>query len=340
MADRRFFTASGPFTLGQLAEIAGAELTPGADADQRFHDVAPLDRAGPRDVSFLDNKLYVDAFAASAAGACVARADFVERAPRGMALLLTTRPYRAFAMIAQAFYPPEAQAPGIAGEARIDTTAAVGPDCRIEPGVVIGAGAEIGAGCTIGANSVIGRGVVIGKETRIGAGASLSYCLVGARCLIHPGVRIGQRGFGFAMDAEGHVDVPQLGRVIIGDDVEIGANSCVDRGAGPDTVIGDGCRIDNLVQIGHNVVLGRGCVIVAQVGISGSTVLEDHVIIGGQGGLAGHLRIGKGARIAAQTGVLRDVAAGTTVMGTPAVPITQHFREVATLSRLAKKRGK
>jgi len=160
------------------------------------------------------------------------------------------------------------------------------------------------------------------------------YAIVGSRVRIFAGARIGEDGFGFAPDPSGHVKVPQLGRVLIGDDVEVGANATIDRGAGPDTIIGEGCRIDNLVQIGHNVRLGKGCIIIAQSGISGSTVLEDHVIVAAQGGLTGHLRIGKGARIGAQAGIMRDVPAGESVLGSPAVPVRQFFRQVTTLARL------
>jgi UDP-3-O-[3-hydroxymyristoyl] glucosamine N-acyltransferase len=240
---------------------------------------------------------------------------------------------------AQAFYPDPPPVPGLAAGAVIDPSARLGEGCRVEPNAVIGAGAELGRACHIGANAVIGPGCVLGDGVRVGANASLSHCLIGARVRIYPGVRIGQDGFGFAPDPKGHVKVPQLGRVIIGDDVEIGANSTIDRGAGPDTVIGAGTMIDNLVQIGHNVQVGRGCVLVAQVGISGSTRLGDFVMIGGQGGLTGHLTIGSGARVAAQSGVMRDLAPGETVMGSPAVPIREHHRQVLLLRRLAAKKG-
>ncbi len=169
---------------------------------------------------------------------------------------------------------------------------------------------------------------------------TLSHCLIGARVVLHPGVRIGQPGFGFAPDASGPVKIPQLGRVIIGDDVEIGANTTIDRGSGHDTVIGAGSMIDNLVQIGHNVVLGRGCVLAGQVGISGSTQLGDLVMVGGQGGIAGHLRIGRGAQIAAKSGIMRDVAAGSVVCGIPAVPIGAFMRQTALVQRLAKKKDR
>jgi len=180
---------------------------------------------------------------------------------------------------------------------------------------------------------------VLGEDTEIGAGATLSHCLIGSRVRIYPGVRIGQDGFGFAIDPAGHVPVPQLGRVIIEDDVEIGANVTIDRGAGPDTVIGRGCMIDNLVQIGHNVEVGAGSVIVAQAGISGSTKLGKFVVLAGQAGLAGHLTIGDGARVGAQSGVMRDVPPGEDVVGSPAMPSRQYWRWYAKLMKLSGLRG-
>ena len=186
---------------------------------------------------------------------------------------------------------------------------------------------------------MIGEGVVLGADCRIGAHASLSHALLGARVYIYPGARIGQEGFGFAPTDAGFVSVPQLGRVIIEDDVEVGANTTIDRGSAQDTVIGAGSRLDNLVQIGHNVRLGRCCVIVAQVGISGSTVLDDFVMVAGQAGFTGHLHIGRRARIGAQAGVMADVPAGAEVVGSPAMPVREFFRQVATLRRLAADRA-
>lgn len=339
MADPRFFTVAGPFTVAEIARRTGAAIAGAAAGERSLADVAPLETAGPEHLTFLDNRKYLDAFRQTRAGAAFVHPDLAVAAPAGLTLLVTPAPYRAYAVAAQAFYPEPAPVPGIAPSAVVDPSARLGPGCRIEAHAVIGAGVEIGARGWIGANAVIGAGCVLGEEVRVGANASLSHCRVGARVRLYPGVRIGQEGFGFALDPAGYVKVPQLGRVIIGDDVEVGANSTIDRGAGPDTVIGAGTMIDNLVQIGHNVQVGRGCVLVAQSGISGSTRLGDRVMIGGQGGLTGHLTIGSGARIAAQAGVMRDVAPGEEVVGSPAMPGRDYFRQVAVLRRLAAKKG-
>ena len=340
MADPRFFKVAGPFSLSDLAEICGAEVGGGGDPAKKFAEVAPLDQAGPTQVSFLDNKRYVGQFRVSAAGACIVAPKYAEQAPAGMALLITSNPYRAYALVAQAFYPAPALRPGRHPSAVVDSSARVGEGTEIGAGVAIAAGAEIGPGCRIGANAAIGEGVVVGEGTEIGANATLSHCLVGRDCQIHPGVCIGNRGFGFTLDPEGYLDVPQLGRVIIGDGVEIGANSTIDRGAGPDTVIGAGSKIDNLVQIGHNVTLGRGCVLVSLSGVAGSAELEDHVLVGAQAGIAGHIKIGKGAQLAGRAAVIRDVEPGVAVAGTPAMPIKDFFRLCAIWRRQVKTRGR
>lgn len=333
MADHNFHHHSGVKKLAQLAAISSADID-AAHADFMIEDVAPLDQAGPSDISFLDNVKYKDQFINTKAGACIISPAMKEFAPDGCKLLLSKTPYKSYALIAQAFYPDAYPAADIAKSASVHDSAVIAKGCVIESGAVILEGAQIAEGCWIEANAVIGKNVQIGKKSRIGANASISHAIMGQGSRLYPGARVGQDGFGFAIDPAGHVKVPQLGRVLIGDHVEIGANTCIDRGAGPDTVIGDGTWIDNCVQIGHNAVIGKGCVIIAQVGISGSTTLEDYVVVAAQVGIAGHLKIGQGSRIGAQSGVMRDLPAGSEVLGTPASPSKQMMRQYALLKKL------
>lgn len=340
MPDPRFFQAAGPFSIEELATIAKAEMSASPDREKLYQDVAPLQDAGASDLSFLDNPNYLEAFEACQAGLCIVHPRYAERAPKGMDLLLSATPYSAYARVANAFYPPRKRAAVIHETAIVDPTAEIGEDVDLAPYVIVGARAKIGANCRIAGHVVVGDGVVIGEGTTIGPGASLSHCLVGSRCQLHAGVRIGNRGFGFTLDPEGFLDVPQLGRVVLGDGVEVGANATIDRGAGPDTTVGSGSKIDNLVQIGHNVQIGQHCVLVAQSGVAGSTRLENHVVLAAQAGLAGHLTIGQGAQIAAQSGVMRDVPAGRKMFGSPAMPIRDFFRLFSTWQRQLKTQGK
>ncbi len=338
MPDPRFYRSAGPFTVSELASISGAQIGDKEAFDRKVFDVAPLESAGERDVSFLDNPLYLAAFSESAAGVCVVHPERSRAAPSSMTLLLSETPYLAYAKIAKAFYS-ETDLVESVSSSLIDPTAVIGKGSTVGPGAVIGAHAEIGSECEIGANAVVGAGVVIGNHSIIGPCVSVQYSKIGSKVRLLAGARIGEAGFGFATGNEGHVTVPQLGRVIIGDGTEVGANTTIDRGSAADTVIGEGCRIDNLVQIGHNVILGRGCIVVSQVGISGSTHLDDYVVVGGQVGFTGHLKIGKGVQIAAQSGVMNDLPAGGKYSGSPAVPMRQWLKQAAMIRSMGKKKA-
>ncbi len=338
MPDPRFFKRFRSFSLQELATLSCAQLGDNADPSYVIEDVNSLEEAGAADLSFLDNLKYKEAFKVTKAGACFVSPAVVDIAPKGLNLLVSKMPYKSYALAAQAFYPvvkPDAE---ISDKAFVSSSAIIAKGCVIEEGAVIRDGVSLGAGTWVQSHAVIGENVQIGEGCRIGSHVTITHAILGSHITLYPGVRIGQDGFGFAIDPCGHVKVPQLGRVLIEDHVEIGANTTIDRGAGPDTVIGQGTWIDNLVQIAHNVKIGRGCIIVSQVGISGSTVIEDFVAIGGQAGIAGHLHVGTGARIGAQSGVMRDIPAGEEQMGSPALPSRQFMRQVASLGRLIKKK--
>ena len=335
LGDPRFFQRAGPFALRDVALAAGVAV-PAASAAM-FTGVAPLQTAGVAEISFLHNPRYGAALTGTQAGAVIIGRASLDKVPAGCVALVADDPHQAWAKVASLFHPVPPVTPGIHPSAVVDPAAVVDPSAEIGPLAVVGARAEIGAYCRIGPGAVIGAGVLMGAACRVGALASISHAILGKRVFVYPGARIGQDGFGFAITNTGFLTVPQLGRVLLEDDVEVGANACVDRGAAQDTVIGAGSRLDNLVQIGHNARLGKCCVVVAQAGISGSTVVEDFVQIGAQAGLAGHLTVGARARLGAQCGVMSDVAPGADVVGSPAMPVREFFRNVAVLRRLARK---
>jgi UDP-3-O-[3-hydroxymyristoyl] glucosamine N-acyltransferase len=338
-----FFAVPDVLTLGDILAETGAVLRGEAAPERPFRSVAPLDRAGPADISFLDNPAYAASAATSRAGACLVGERLAAKVPATTLALVCREPYRAFAKLAGRLYPQALRPQSSFGATGVSAGAIVHPEARLEqgaiidPGAVVGPGAEIGAGSIIGAQAVIGPGVRIGRDCAVGSHASVQHALIGNRVIIHPGARLGQDGFGFAMGPAGHLKVPQIGRVIVQDDVEIGAGTCIDRGANRDTTIGEGTKVDNLVQIAHNVVIGRHCVIVAQVGIAGSSTLEDYVVLGGQVGVVGHVRIGMGAQIAATSNVNSDVPPGARWGGTPAKPLREWFREVTAVKNLAQR---
>ncbi len=336
MADLRFFTRKGPFTIADIVKFSGVDVS-----DDKLHvtiqDVATLEGANENHVTFFTNVKYRDLLKNTKAAACFVDRKHADQLSQDTVALISDNPYKAYAVTAQAFYPEPTLSGNISKSAHIDNTAQIGDGCTIGPGAVIGANARIGSGTVIGPNTVIGNSVDIGRYCVINANVTVTYAVIGNYVRLYSGVRIGQDGFGFAIDPSGFIRVPQLGRVIIGDFVEIGANTTIDRGAGPDTEIGAGTWIDNLVQVAHNVKIGKGCVIAAQTGIAGSTILEDYVMAGGQAGFAGHTTVGKGAKVGAQSGVMRDIPPGVEVLGSPAIPLKERMKHLALLNRLIKK---
>jgi UDP-3-O-[3-hydroxymyristoyl] glucosamine N-acyltransferase len=308
MADPRFFENHGPFTLAQICEKAGIAVPAGADAGLLLHDLADLAGAGPQHLTFFSGAAPLrEAFAAARAGACFVadvsspRSRQRPDAPAGMILLEVPAIGPAFATIAAMFYPAHSQ-PRWTQTLAVSPEARLGAGVELAPGVVIGPLAEIGDGTRLGPGAVIGPGVAIGKHCEIGAGVCISHAYVGDRVIILPGAAIGQAGFGFASTGSDYLKLPQLGRVIIQDDVEIGACTTIDRGALSDTVIGEGSKLDNLIMIAHNCRIGRNCVIAGQTGLAGSVVLEDGVVLAGQVGLGDHSRVGAGAPRGAPAG--------------------------------------
>jgi UDP-3-O-[3-hydroxymyristoyl] glucosamine N-acyltransferase len=345
MTEPLFFKRPQGLTAGEIAALTGAEPLAGAKLDRRITNIASLDRAGPADLTLIDQAKRAGQLESTQAGVCLAHRRFAERIPAHVTVLVTGEPYRAFVAAARALFPDALRPASLSPTTGVNPDASVDPTARLELGIIVDAGArvgaraEIGGGTVIGANAVIGSEVRIGRDCSIGAGATVFHALIGDRVTIHPGAHIGQDGFGYLPGQGGHVKVPQVGRVIVQDDVEIGAGTTVDRGASRDTMIGEGTKIDNLVQIGHNVTIGRHCLIAGQAGISGSCTLGDYVMLGGKVGLADHIAVGEGAQLAAASGVMHDVPAGEQWSGTPAKPVRAFMREVATLARLARARG-
>ncbi len=350
MSEPQFFHSAKSLTIAEIVALSGAQTGEGASLGHAISNIAPLDTATPHDLTFLENPKYVDQLASTRAGACLVSPRFAERTPQHVVSLRVREPYRAFVAVARALFPDalrpsslfaiDATTPGAQEQARrlghVHPRARLESDVVVDPGAVIGPDAEVGAGTLIGANVVVGPGVRIGRQCSIGAASSITNALIGDRVIVHPGCRIGQDGFGYVMGRTGHTKVPQLGRVIIQDDVEIGAGTTIDRGANRDTVVGEGTKVDNLVQIGHNVCIGRHCVIVAQAGISGSVTLEDFVVLGARAGVNNHVTIGEGAQIAGTGIVHGDVPPGARWGGFPAKPVKLWLREVFLTERMAR----
>ena len=336
-----FWQKAGPFSLNEIVATGKAELRDFTKGDFEIKDIRPLDTAGPRDLSFFENVKYLPLFQNTKAGACIVSEQFAKHAPPGVILLISDEPYKDYARALKLFYPTSRFTQVANVDQRreggfIHKTAVIEEGVRIEPGAVIGPEAHIGRGSVIAAGAVIGYRVYIGRDNYIGPSANVVHALLGDRVILHSGVRVGSDGFGFVPGRGGHFKVPQIGRVIIQDDVEIGANTTIDRGSLSDTVIGEGTKIDNLVQIAHNVVIGRHCLIVSQTGISGSTVLGDHVVMGGQSATVGHITIGDGTQVAANGKLMKSAEPGSKLGGVPAQPLSHWLKEVALLKKLRK----
>jgi len=334
MADPRFYDNRGPFRLSEILRVAQIEDDSTNEAGDQVHDVAALDCAGPLQLTFCDQRKGTGPVLTDA-GWCIIGLNGSGEGANRTTFLRAKSAQSSFAAVARMFYP-DCESCLVPQDGPVHPSARLGTGVTLSPGVVIGAHAEIGDGTRIGPNATIGRGVAIGRACEIGAQTVLGFAYVGDEVVIQPGAVIGASGFGFSAGPRGHTKIPQLGRVILQDRVEIGANSTVDRAALGDTVIGEGTKIDNLVQIGHNTRVGRHCVIAGQVGISGSVTLGDFVALGGMAGIADHVTIGDRARLAGLTGVAHDLEGGRDYGGIPARPIREWHRQMAYLSRVAR----
>jgi UDP-3-O-[3-hydroxymyristoyl] glucosamine N-acyltransferase len=342
----QFFPPHPGVTLAELAYLLGAELADPASGDRVIRTVSPVHRAVEGDICYILSRRHKDELATCNASAILCDKALQSIIPDHIPVLLSSKPHTAFAL-AGALLHPSAMRPdqvivgsGVSDKASVDPTARLEEGVQVEPFAVIGAGAEIGAGTRIGANTIIGPHVKIGRDCSIAASASVLCAYIGNNVIIHNGARIGQDGFGYAPGPRGMLKIVQIGRVIIQDHVEIGANTTIDRGTMDDTVIGEGTKIDNQVQIGHNVRIGRHCGIVSQVGIAGSARIGDGVMIGGAVGVNGHITIGDGAQIAAMSGVASDIPPGERYGGIPARPMKDFLRDVAEMTARSASRSK
>jgi len=337
VADPRFFTNRGPFRLSQICSRLGVDVPSEADANRVVADIATIESAGSDHLVFCDSRARAKHLAGCTAGLVLGEASLAGLLPASMPVLYVPSAIAAFVAIAELFYPEHGQIEW--DDPAISPQAILGESVRIAPGATVAARAEIGDRTRIGPNAVIGPGVAIGHDCDIGSNVSVTHAYLGDEVQILPGAHIGQPGFGFAAGAAGHAKVPQLGRVIVQDRVEIGSGTTIDRGALGDTVIGEGSKIDNLVQIGHNCIIGRHCVIVGQAGLSGSCELGDFVVLGGQVGLADHVRIGDRARLAARGAVAPgELPGGQDYGGAPAIPVREWRRQMAAFAMLGRRK--
>jgi UDP-3-O-[3-hydroxymyristoyl] glucosamine N-acyltransferase len=343
MAQPIFFQQPPTSTLAAIASLAEADLVDASRGGQHVRGLASLDQAGPMHLTFFDNLKYADQLASTKAGACLVSARFEASVPAHVAVLRAAQPFHEFVKIARALHGDALRPQSWVDNSGIAASAIIDPSARLEDGVivdplaVIGPHVEIGTGTVIGAGAVIGANVKIGRYCNVGARSAIQFAFVGNQVLIHPGCSIGQDGYGFIFFGPGgHMKVPQTGRVLIQNDVEIGAGTTIDRGSLRDTVIGEGTKIDNQVQIGHNVTIGRNCLLAAQIGLAGSLTIGDNVALGAKVGINNHIHIGDGAQVTAMSGVKDDIPANGRWGGFFAKPTRQWFREIVAVERLAR----
>ena len=340
MADPRFFKNDGPFSLGEIlnhCSIDNYEL----DKNIMIDDVSYLSGASKGNISFIDDMSLINDLKSSKTEFCFISKKYISYAPKSISLVICEQPRSSYAITAQKFYPDISDVSMIYKTNISKKNIDIHESSNISESSYISEGVQIGKNSIIGPNTVLGKGVQLGDNCLIHSNVTITHCLIGDNVEIFPGTRIGQDGFGFIPHTKKHLKIPQLGRVLVGNNVNIGANCTIDRGAGPDTVIGEGCFIDNLVHIAHNVCLGNGCIIAGQVGIAGSTTIGNHVMIAGQGGISGHLKIGSGSKFAVKSGVINDIPAGGTYGGFPAVPIRDWHRQTVKIKKISgKNRGK
>ncbi|MET3790258.1 UDP-3-O-(3-hydroxymyristoyl)glucosamine N-acyltransferase [Aquamicrobium terrae] len=342
MTDPVFFVPSRRYTAGEVATLTGSTLANPAYADTVIETIASAIEGGDNALVFVEGKRHASLMADLRAAAVLCPIELADKAPTGVAVLVNPRAQQAFAFVGRMMFPaaatpaPSTSERGISPQAHIDPTAAIEPGAIIEAGAVVGPDVAIGSGTVVAPNAVIGASCRIGRDSYIGPNVAVQYALIGNRVIIHGGARVGQDGFGFVSGAKGPERMPQIGRVIIQDDVEIGSNTTVDRGAMADTIIGEGTKIDNLVQIAHNVRIGRGCVIAGQCGISGSVTLGDFVMLGGRVGIADHITVGDRVQVAASSGLMYDIPAGERWAGMPAQPMRDFFRELSAIRAFTK----
>ena len=340
MSDPKFFKNSGPFTLEDINKFLGTKLSNNKVSKDFFiSDIATLSNAKEGSITFFQDLKYKDDLFITKASACILKKEHSDYAPKNLYLIYSENPYMDFTKISQKFYPFELlskSTTGVKSQDIYDESIKLGKDIIIEKGAVIGKNVTIGDRTTISSNSVIGIGVKIGSDCYIGSNVNITHSIIGDNNIIHQGTSIGQDGFGFSMSSEKHHKIPQVGRVIIENNIEIGSNCCIDRGSLQDTIIKNGTKIDNLVQIAHNCVIGENCIIAGMVGLAGSTTLEDFVVMGAKSGAVGHLTIGKGSQIAAKSGVSKTLPPGKIWAGFPIREVEKWKKEISTLRKASR----